>query len=478
MPLRSLALAGIVVGVAGCAIVNPLIGLFGYVWFALMRPDYLAWSYGDYPYSIILAVATSIGTIRYLPRITVFFRNPIILLVLGLQIPFILSALFAVDASIAIPPLINYLKVIAVYTMIPLLLTGVEHHRRMLLVMVASLGLIALKFSLFGLRAGGVQFNVGYAGFFGDTNGLALALTMLLPLCWGAISLSPSKWIKHGISILALASIATTVMTYSRGGAIALFVVSLLLVYRSRHRILLFIGVFLVLVPSVLWMSQSYLERVESIRTYETDASALNRLEYWSAGLAMAKDHPVAGVGFGTYNQIQQIPPYLGRYSDQVLHNTYLQVLVDSGVVAFALYLLSLFGTIFLMGKSASRLHGTNPELAAYPRAIQISLIGFAVGSLFYSRIGFELMYILLMCSASWYELEHSTLTATLGSSEPQTANFLVPAPAAGDVPIGRQSLSKERLPMGTPGPRSRLPMPGALRSERFPSAPTRSRNQ
>jgi hypothetical protein len=49
-------------------------------------------------------------------------------------------------------------------------------------------------------------------------------------------------------------------------------------------------------------------------------------------------------------------------------------------------------------------------RLAAYPLAIESSLVGFAIGSTFLSRVGFDAFYVLLMCAAAWWKIERDYL--------------------------------------------------------------------
>jgi O-antigen ligase len=90
----------------------------------------------------------------------------------------------------------------------------------------------------------------------------------------------------------------------------------------------------------------------------------------------------------------------------QVIHNTYLQMLTDSGVFAFGLYIVLLFGTIFWLGRSAKRMWLLDPQLAHVPMALQAALITFAVGSTFLSRVNFDLTYYLLTAAAAWLPIE------------------------------------------------------------------------
>jgi O-antigen ligase len=91
-------------------------------------------------------------------------------------------------------------------------------------------------------------------------------------------------------------------------------------------------------------------------------------------------DRPILGVGFGSTNFQSLLPQYLG-----VVHTTYLQILVDSGLIVFMIYIVLLGGTIFWLGRSASRMRKTHPHLEPYPMALQGAILAFAVGSVFLS---------------------------------------------------------------------------------------------
>ena len=52
-------------GFCVAGLINPVIGLLGYMWYSLMRPDALAWTEGQYPYSLMLAAVTLFGAWRY-----------------------------------------------------------------------------------------------------------------------------------------------------------------------------------------------------------------------------------------------------------------------------------------------------------------------------------------------------------------------------------------------------------------------------
>lgn len=226
-------------------------------------------------------------------------------------------------------------------------------------------------------------------------------------------------------------------MTYSRGAALALGVTFLVLSLRSKHKLITLCSLVLLSFPAVYMVGESYLDRLSTIKTPATDDSASSRLENYTTAIEIWKDYPIFGVGFGEQNQQNVIGAYLKRNYEKriVLHNTYLQILVDSGIFAFLIYCGLLIGTLFWLSGSFQRARKETPELAAYPAAIQSTLIGFCVGAIFLSRVQFDLVYILFMCTASWWSIQRD-LTAEYEMSfdpdaeEEYVDDGMLPSPA------------------------------------------------
>jgi probable O-glycosylation ligase (exosortase A-associated) len=272
-----------------------------------------------------------------------------------------------------------------------------------------SLGTLGSKFGLFGIIHGGVRFAQGYGGFLTDNNCLALAFASTVPLCWYARELVKSFWLKLLLLVMAVCTMAGTIMTHSRGGAVALGVVLVFIVLRSKHRIVIAPLLLVAISLAVYMVRDSYIDRLATMKTPTTEASANNRLLYAQAAARMIMDYPVFGVGFGMQNEMR----LLQRYADEplgtpVLHNTYLQMATDSGLPAALLYAAWLLGTVLWLGRSAKRFQREYPEsnLWSIPRALQTSLIGAMVAGLFLSRVHLDLIYFLMMCSVSWHIIQ------------------------------------------------------------------------
>ena len=83
------------------------------------------------------------------------------------------------------------------------------------------------------------------------------------------------------------------------------------------------------------------------------DRSSQNRLYMWQAGLNIARDRPLAGVGPGnlsrTYNRYRPVAAGLENYSVQQLHNMPLQLLAELGGLGLGAYA-GLLGTLMRLG--------------------------------------------------------------------------------------------------------------------------------
>jgi O-antigen ligase len=167
---------------------------------------------------------------------------------------------------------------------------------------------------------------------------------------------------------------------------------------------------------------------METLENVHEEASAESRLLHAAIALKMARDYPLLGVGFGGFNYAALAPRYMDEFNPQLMnhvaHNSYLQMLVDSGIFAFLLYSGLLVYAILWLGRSAARMRDTNPPYEPIPLAIQGALIVFAVGSTFYSCQRMDLPYIFLMAAAAWRTIEAQLLAkaAEIAAIKPVTS--------------------------------------------------------
>src|SRR6185437_15898445 len=342
--MREAILIAVVCGLAAIALVRPRIGLYSYIWFALMRPDYFAWAIGSFPFSPVLSIATLVGSLRYYYRYPIVLRESLSRALILYQLPVIASVYMAINPALTYAPFWEFERIVCMALLIPILIESVDHLRTLFMVIAFSLGAIGFKYGLFGWRMGGVSISEGYAGL--DNNSLALALVIALPFCWYMRSQVESRWLKLAMLAIIFASVAAVIMTRSRSGSLAMATTFLLMTIRSRRRIGVAILIVLLVAPSIYLVREKYLARLSTLQDPTADSSANSRLILAKVYWEMWKDYPAFGVGFGNENGIKLLPNYLSnpKYDQLKIHNTYLQVLVDSGIFAFLIFAYLLFG--------------------------------------------------------------------------------------------------------------------------------------
>ncbi len=151
-------------------------------------------------------------------------------------------------------------------------------------------------------------------------------------------------------------------------------------------RILLVAGLLGALVIGVFWIGGDPLaKRMETLQTeVSSDDAGANegarRIQIWQATWKIFKDHPVTGIGFGSYwvaiTEYYNVP---GKKRPYEAHNDYLELLVSGGLVAVALGL-------WLMYSVIKRIRKTFQSRDAFRRAACLGatagLFGIAVHSL------------------------------------------------------------------------------------------------
>jgi putative inorganic carbon (hco3(-)) transporter len=432
--MRGLLLLAIVLGASSIALVDARIGLYAYIWFGLMRPDYPAYVPGFYNFSLYLALGLILGSWRFLANIPrAWLTNPITLGFLVLQIPVFLAS------NTQSPRYQLFIRMSIVMLFIPVLIVTLEDLKRLYLVTAVSLGIWGLWHGATGMLHGGLRISAGIGGFMSENNTFACGLTMIIPFCWYTREFYNSKWIKTILLAMVLGSMACIVLTFSRGAAIALGIEILLISMQSKQKTLTLVAVLLCgLMPAVYLVREAYFKRLGTIATYEQDNSAMSRIDLMKTAVKVWRDHPLLGVGIDDKDFFAASNPYLAEMGflgkDHVVHNSYLWILAQCGIFAFLAFIYLLFGTLLRMLRSARKLAKTNPAFQNYPRTLVYSLMAYSICSVTQPRATFDFFYIIVMYGAAWYVIAQ---------------NLPQPGEVSGALPPGRFPLAMR--PAGQP---------------------------
>ncbi len=429
--MRYAFVALIVASISLAGVIRPDIGMLGYVWFSLMRPDIMAFSAVN-NLSLVMAVCALLGSMRLAGNLPMLMKNRMCVAYLALQAPIAVSVFTSSYSAAVFPKYVSWLQMSVMVMALVLVIDNREKAKWLFLVLGVSLGLVGVKFGLYGVLHGGVRFDQGSGGFHSDNNTLALGLAMSLPLCWYGVDVVHRVWMKVGLYALCFFSVATILMTHSRGAVITLGVQGLMMWLKSRHKIGIAVGMLLLSAPSVLLVKDSLFSRVGTLSEGTEEGSIMMRMRAAQTATEVIAAHPLKGVGFGAEAFRLYVLDIKGDElgaGGLVAHNNWLQMWADSGFFAIAIFSAMLLGGIWSLGRAAKKASGKDPQGEAISRGLQLALIGFAVGSTFLSRTNYDYIYFLLICGGIWLSLKRAESTV---SEEVQ----VIAAPAAPRVPV------------------------------------------
>ena len=153
----------------------------------------------------------------------------------------------------------------------------------------------------------------------------------------------------------------------------------------------LVVGGILLAIIAVNLVPPEFYQRMETIQSYEEDASAQGRLEQWSGAYRMFLDYPLLGVGGKNYYYLAH------KYVDypRVTHNTYFQILSEEGFVGISIFLTLMVAALLRAKKLMKQsLAGEISQNIFYYAAIaQLSLIGLLVICMFQNKAEHEYLY-------------------------------------------------------------------------------------
>lgn len=180
------------------------------------------------------------------------------------------------------------------------------------------------------------------------TFGHSMALSFCLVFGYAATREKWDKWKAISIAVTGLAAVSI-LWSYTRGAWLAVAAAAALMVLFLGRKVAIAVyslGSLAVLAAYAL--SDQFRQRLSSI-TSLTDMSNTQRLDVWKANLAMFKDHPILGVGYGVNEEL--ITAYYGKLGivqefGGHAHNNYLQFLSGTGLIGFISY--TAFTLIFL----------------------------------------------------------------------------------------------------------------------------------
>lgn len=219
-------------------------------------------------------------------------------------------------------------------------------------------------------------------GAFENPNDLAVGIAIVFPFCFMFL-LRSRGFVRKLLWTASLLLLARAVlMTYSRGGFLALAAGALFSLYEfgirgKRWKLLAYVGVAVGLI-FVSAGPANYGARIATIFSPDSDVtgSSQQRREILITSLKTTAAHPIFGIGPGDF-------PIISGYW-LVTHNTYTQLSAEAGIPALVLFLL-IFGRSFKNINSARLSAPNDDRIQLLAGALRGATAAFLVGAIFAS---------------------------------------------------------------------------------------------
>ena len=218
-------------------------------------------------------------------------------------------------------------------------------------------------------------------GLFDNPNDMALHLITMAPIAVG-LALAKRGVLRKIIYIgAALLMVGAIVVSFSRGGFIALVAVSFFLVWKlgRKQRVLSMAGFVLAAVIFFGAAPGSYAGRLSTIFDTASDitGSASQRNQVLKRSIFVTLRYPLTGVGIGNF--------HYKSFQELGTHNAYTQVGSEMGVPAMIVYIMFLIYPYKRLKEIQKATDGKEKERTYYYLALglQAGLIGYMVASFF-----------------------------------------------------------------------------------------------
>lgn len=431
--MRDILITVIVLGLLPFILRSPRIGAYVWAWLSLMNPHRAAFGFArNLPFAYLVALSTLVGFLFSRDR-RPFPVNSITVTQVLLLIWMSITSFFALNTTeIVLDRWIFVFKIQLMLFVTLMLIRGREQIERLIWVVTLSIGFYGVKGGIWTLMGGGSGRVWGPAGsMIEGNNEIGLALVMLVPFMYFLHQVSTRRVIRAALVFAIVSSCFAVLGSQSRGALLALVSMAFVLALKSKRPIQMSLLLGTLLVSAILFMPESWTGRMETIKSYEADSSAMSRIYAWKTMWALALDRPLVGGGFASDNAAvfaAYAPERVGDYVGGavfVAHSIYFQALGEHGFPGMLLYLLLGF---FTWKKAAAIAKKTekDTELATWVpllmRMVQVSLAGFAAGGAFLSLVYFDLPYYIVgyvvLVDATLREREKSNPIAQLSEKK------------------------------------------------------------
>ena len=396
--MRDIVLTLVIFGTLPFILWRPHIGVLVWTWIGFMNPHRLTWGFAyDMQFALIVALVTLVSVLISREPKKVPWTGATIILLFSI-VWMLITTIFSIYPVLAWPHMEKVAKIQLMIFVTLMLMQSKERIDQLVWVMALSIAFYGVKGGIFTILNGGVYHVRGPENsFIGGDNEMGLALIMTIPLL-RYMQLSTSKvWLRAGVTAAMVLTAIAAVGSQSRGAMLGIAAMGVFLWLKSRNKI--FTGLIGVVATVLILaiMPQQWFDRMATIQNYDTDTSALGRINAWYMAFNLAKDRFLGG-GFDAF-QPGMFAIYAPSPEDvHDSHSIYFEVLGEHGFVGLALFLLLGLATWRAASWVIKRARSDPARRWAADLAamVQVSLVGYASSGAFLGLAYFDYYYTLI----------------------------------------------------------------------------------
>jgi putative inorganic carbon (hco3(-)) transporter len=302
-------------------------------------------------------------------------------LVFGLLGLGMLSTLQAEEFGAAAATTLRYASFVALYVVVSQFVADQALQRRIAWTLSISCAVAA---GLGLLRVANHEtFQATLAGT--DPNDFAFILATALPFTFWLLR-ERAVFRPLVVGMVGLISVAIF-LSFSRGALVGLAAGAFVHVLTERRHIpILLLGALVTLAFALIFVHERPSQVATGLELKEkvADANVEMRLDAWRGALNLTAEQPLLGVGPGNFqfHFYEATGRPLGSPRMTVVHNTYLDVAVELGVLGMVLFVLYLVQAFARLGIARARAHGP----PGYAVTVRTALVVAAVAGIFVSE--------------------------------------------------------------------------------------------
>jgi probable O-glycosylation ligase (exosortase A-associated) len=427
--MRDLAFVAAWIILVPLALQGPQLGVLLWAWTSLLAPNDVLYGLGaSVPFAKVTALVT-LGPILLGRRGGMRLQaSPTVLIMVAMAVASLVSQLTALPANTdnGWDLYQKFVKILLLALLVTALMRDRLRLHALLLAICLGIGFTGLgEGAKFLLSAGGHKVE-GTAST-GDNNQIGLDVLLILPMLH-YLFITAQRRVLRGVALaVGVMCVVCVVATASRAAFVGLALLAVAYVLTSRRKVAGLLLVAAIAAGGSQLVSTSYVDRLDTLKSADSDDSFLGRVAAWKVSTAVALEHPLFGGGFHAIQNGDVWFPHVPAAEQlgvidvpdwptypKAAHSIYFEILGDQGFIGLGLFL-ALFWVGWRNAGATRRVlrrsgRGDLRWATQMAGALQISLVLFLIvgGSL--SAAYYDIDYLIVAMLAALRELVERSL--------------------------------------------------------------------